>query len=304
YVLIAGAPPSAIRSAVMFSVLALSAIYERESQPLNTLCAAAFVLLVGEPAWLFSVGFLLSFAGVLSLVLFYMPIYPLWPQTSLAGRALWQAVSASIAAEVLTAPLVAYYFHSFPLLFIPANLLSVVLAGGCALVGGMAVIALSGIPALAGAVGWAVTKLVWLFNAAVLWLQQYNPPAFQYLQISLAELLLLYIVIAASAAWWLALKRQVLPVALAAACVLMALLNRDHYAALRQDRLVVYSSGRQPLVERIRGRCYSGLAGEGAATYNAKAAHTGWHAWRGPVGRSAPFLAVGDKAVFILDDTA
>src|SRR5690606_35291651 len=95
YVLVAGAPPSALRSAVMFTVFALSFMTERGQQPLNTLLMAAFVLLMANPMFLFAIGFQLSFTAVLSLILFYQPIYRLWPQRTLLGRRLWQLTAGS-----------------------------------------------------------------------------------------------------------------------------------------------------------------------------------------------------------------
>ena len=46
-VLMAGAPPSALRSAVMFSVIALGALSSMQGHGLNTLASAAMILLIG-----------------------------------------------------------------------------------------------------------------------------------------------------------------------------------------------------------------------------------------------------------------
>jgi competence protein ComEC len=74
YVLIAGSSPSAIRAAVMFSLIAGGIMLNKNGNSLNHLFATAFLLLVAQPMWLFSVGFQLSFIAVLSLALFYSPI--------------------------------------------------------------------------------------------------------------------------------------------------------------------------------------------------------------------------------------
>ena len=304
YVLMAGAPPSALRSAVMFTIIALGVVSDREAQALNTLFGAALVLLIGEPAWLFSVGFQLSFGAVLSMLLFYRPVYRLWPQAGWLRNKAWQAVAASIAAEILTAPLVIYYFHNFPLLFIVANLLSVVLVGGLALVGGMAIIAFSWLPPLAAIIGDCVSALVGLFNTLIVWLQALNPVSFQYLQIGAAALVLSYVVIAAAGAAWLQRRRQGLLIALPALCALMAVLCGDRYAALRQERLVVYSNGRQPVAELIRGTSFTPLSGDAAGAYHARAAHTGWQAWRETMpGPRQHLIQVAGRTALILDDS-
>jgi len=289
----------------MFSVIALSVVWERPGQALNTLVVAAFILLLGNPQWLFSVGFQLSFFAVLSLLIFYKPICACWPQTNRIGRFLWQAVAASIAAEVLTAPLVAYYFHNFPLLFIIANLFSVALVGLGALIGGIAIIALCWIPQLALLVGKVVTLFVTLFNAVIVTLQQYNPDSFQALQIGLGELLLLYLLLGAMGYGWLQQQRTAILVALPAACGLLLLLCRNGADAACQDKLVVYNNGRQPLVERIRGTRYTTLAGQSAGNYHAREAHIGWHSRKAATGRDDPsFLTIGGRTVLLLLDSS
>ena len=90
----------------MFSIVALSIVTAQEGQALNTLMAAAFILLVGKPQWLFALGFQLSFLAVLSILLFYQSLVRLWPQENWLAKRLWQAVCVSFAAEILIAPLV------------------------------------------------------------------------------------------------------------------------------------------------------------------------------------------------------
>lgn len=305
YVLMAGGPPSAMRSAVMFTVLAVCALVDRDKNHLNTIAGAAFGLLIYQPAWLFSVGFQLSFAAVLSILIFYQPLYRLWywPQRWTLSRWVWQGVAASVAAEILTAPIVIYYFHNFPLHFLFANLLAAVLIGICALVGGMAVIGLFWFPAAANAVGWVVTLLVRVFNAAIMWMQGLNAEALQHLQIGQLELVLLYLVIAGISIWRLRQKMVALSYGLVAACVLMVLLNYDHYMSLKQKRLVVYNNGKTPAVEVIHGHRFQTLAGN-ADNYNAAMAHIGYSAWRPNYNPAVPYQTVGGKTILVLNDSS
>src|SRR5690606_846697 len=131
---------------------------QKTSNSLNQLLAAATLLLCAQPMWLFAVGFQLSFVAVLSLILFYQPVYRLLSPVPKIARALWGAMAASIAAEVLIAPLVIYYFHLFPSMFIVANV-AAYLFMGFLMVAGMLIIALSAFPAVAGAIAWVVTFL-------------------------------------------------------------------------------------------------------------------------------------------------
>jgi hypothetical protein len=116
---------------------------------------------------------------------------------------------------------------------------------------------------------------------------------------------LIYLSIAAIAVWRLRKEKSGLLLALPGACLLTGLLSLDQYRTLRQDRLIVYSNGRQALAERVAGRHFYPLIGQGVENYNAKAAHTGWQAWR-TSGQNAfsPYLFINDKNVYFLTDTS
>ena len=73
--LLAGAQPSVLRSAVMFTCIVLGDSFARKSSIYNTLALSALLLLCINPYWLWDVGFQLSYAAVLSIVIFMQPIY-------------------------------------------------------------------------------------------------------------------------------------------------------------------------------------------------------------------------------------
>ncbi len=75
YVEITGAPPSAVRAFLMTLFFWASFAFQRQRSPFAALVAsAAFVLLI-QPAQLWSVGFQLSYAVVLSILLLGLPLY-------------------------------------------------------------------------------------------------------------------------------------------------------------------------------------------------------------------------------------
>ncbi|MEO6831724.1 MAG: ComEC/Rec2 family competence protein, partial [Chitinophagaceae bacterium] len=305
YVLVAGAPPSAVRSAVMFSIVALSVITAREGQALNTLMAAAFILLVGRPQWLFALGFQLSFLAVLSILLFYQPLVRLWPQNNRLAKHLWQAVCVSFAAEILIAPLVVYYFHNFPVSFVVANLVSSIALGLCTLIGGVAVIALCWIPPVAGFLGELIGILVEGFNKFIIVLQGINPHSFQFLQISVGELLLLYVVIISLAIWLLLKKPKAVLFALPALLMFISSITINKVLAWKSNRLIVYNNGKQASIERIGGGYFLPYISGSDESYYSKAAHTGYYSWR-KVGRDSSFnnyFSIAGKNVLILSDS-
>ena len=64
YALLTGATPSVIRSVIMLSLVEIGRMFYRKTNSINTLAAAAWIILVLFPADLFSVSFQLSFAAV------------------------------------------------------------------------------------------------------------------------------------------------------------------------------------------------------------------------------------------------
>ncbi|MCL5276136.1 MAG: ComEC family competence protein [Chloroflexi bacterium] len=70
YTLFVGASASVQRAAVMAVIMLVGMLIWRRGFTLNTLCAAAFFMLAAEPAMLFDLGFQLSFAATLGLVLY------------------------------------------------------------------------------------------------------------------------------------------------------------------------------------------------------------------------------------------
>ncbi len=135
FALMAGLPLSLVRAAVMFSVMQLAGCLRRDADPFNNLGLAALLILLCQPQALFDVGFQLSCLSVFFILLLCPVLGGLWAEERAAWKKwLWNALSVSFAAQVGTAPLVAYYFHSFPLYALLANLLivpmSTLLLGG------------------------------------------------------------------------------------------------------------------------------------------------------------------------------
>src|SRR5260221_6202756 len=70
YTGVTGWQASAIRSTVMMTIIIAGWSLKRPSDLLNSLAAAAFIILLWEPQQLFQASFQLSFSVVLSLALF------------------------------------------------------------------------------------------------------------------------------------------------------------------------------------------------------------------------------------------
>ena len=166
-----GLSPSVVRSVSMFSVLAIAELFGRQSLTLNTLAATAWVMLFVNPAWLFDVGFQLSFLAVLSILMIQKPVYQLLPVKSRIGKYVWGLMSVSIAAQIGTAPLVMLYFSRFSTHFLLTNLVVIPLVT-VTLYAAVLMLLLTPLPAVQFVMAGAVRFLLKVLNDFVRWVEQ------------------------------------------------------------------------------------------------------------------------------------
>lgn len=306
YVIMAGSSPSAIRAAVMFSLLAFGIMLQKNNNSLNQLFGTAFVLLCAQPAWLYSLGFQLSFVAVLSLILFYKPVYTLYIPANRILRTLWSVVAASAAAEILVAPLVVYYFHNFPLMFLVANVAAYIFMG-LVLILGIAIIALSWVPAIASIIGAATVFLVTWFDKVITWMQQFNPTALHSLTITTIELLLIYLLVAGMAIFLWKKQRPAIYIAGTSVLLLLCSFSYHQWIWRHQQRLVIYNASHANRVELIRGKQYRVLSGDitiTKITYAITPAHITWQSLNRDTSAIATVYNINGKTALILRDSA
>ena len=132
FAFLVGLAPSVMRAAFMISVYALLSVGHRERMSVNTLAFTAIVMLAIRPLAIYDMGFQLSFAAVLAILLFDPLFERLLPADVLQRhrwlRVLWGLTTVSLSAQIGTAPLVAYYFERFSTYFLLANYVVIPLA--------------------------------------------------------------------------------------------------------------------------------------------------------------------------------
>lgn len=128
FAILTGSSASVIRSAIMFSFIIVGKAIGRKSNGMNSLLGSAFIMLLWNPDLRFDLGFQLSYAAVASILLFDQKIKKLVFFKNKSALYLWSMVSITLAAQVLTTPLVIAHFHRFPTLFLFTNLVAVPLS--------------------------------------------------------------------------------------------------------------------------------------------------------------------------------
>lgn len=127
YVPLAGAGPSIQRAGVMGAAGLLATLVGRRSSRLYALALAFLVTLAIDPGVASDVGWQLSFAAVLGILLLAAPIRGAVASRLGAGawrRALAEGVAVTVAATLATAPLIAYRFETLSTTTLVANLLA------------------------------------------------------------------------------------------------------------------------------------------------------------------------------------
>ena len=194
FVFLVGMSASVVRSAVMLTVYALLSLGDRNRMSVNTLAFTAIIMLMVHPLSLFDIGFQLSFLAVLSILIWYPVFEGVIPQSFLMShrlvRWLWSLLAVSCAAQLGTAPLIAYYFGRFSSLFLITNL--VVLPFAPLII--YLTLAVLFIPSLAYILVYIVSALngVLNFMASIPWV------SIEALHPSILQIMMIYVIIAAT----------------------------------------------------------------------------------------------------------
>lgn len=234
YSFLTGGQPPVVRATIMAVVFLAGFLVEREQESINTLSAAALILLLMNPLNLFDVGFQLSFISVLFIILFYprcmdlfYKLLPAFKEEAGEGfkpsgkgglRAIklkivkyfLQSVAVSITAYVGVVALVVYYFHLFTPIVIAANLVVVPLASLIIFLGMGLLTAGIIFPFAAFAFANCITVLLNLMVGSVLFFAQVPGSYFQVKSFPLTVVMIYYggIVLVFAV---ISLKRKFLP---------------------------------------------------------------------------------------------
>lgn len=217
FALVAGMPLSLIRAAIMYSIVSLCMVLGRDFATLGNLCLAAFLILLFSPASLFDVGFQLSFVSVFFILRFLGIVAPPRVVAASAAGKIWGMIAVSLCAQAGVAPLIAYYFHSFPAYFVISNLVAVPLTTAIVWCG-LLLLAASPLPLLPGAIACALNTLL-AAQTSFLGFLAAMPHASVAVYPSLTTVVMIYAAMAFAALW---LSRRGTAYACAAVCAMAA----------------------------------------------------------------------------------
>lgn len=160
YGLLTGMSTSTARAVIMLLVALGADILGRSYDLLTALAMGALLLLVDQPLLVRDPSFLLSFGAVLGIGLVFPVLRGYFPP---AGKRL-QALGAGVAIQLVTLPLVAYFYYEVPVYGIFLNLLVVPLMS-LVMVSGLSALGLTFLSVkLAGIPAWLCSLLLRSFS--------------------------------------------------------------------------------------------------------------------------------------------
>jgi competence protein ComEC len=118
YFWLVGPSPSVSRAAVMAAILYLALFFGRRVDSLASASAAALIMLAADPRGLFDLGWQLSFASLLGILV----IYP-WLSRFFEPRVevLVAPITVTLSAQIGVAPILLYYFGQISTVAVLAN---------------------------------------------------------------------------------------------------------------------------------------------------------------------------------------
>jgi len=239
----------------MFTCIVLGDSFARKSSIYNTLALSALLLLCINPYWLWDVGFQLSYAAVLSIVIFMQPIYQWFYIKNKTLDFIWKLNAVTIAAQILTMPMGIYHFHQFPNYFLLTNFLAVPLSSLIVL-GEIFLCVVSFFQIIASFIGKILHWLIWIMNSCIERIEMLPFSLWDGLQISILQVILLLTVATGFGSWLMEKSKPGLKYALTALFGFVVLRTVSFIQANNRQQLIVYNVPQKTAIDFIDGRKY------------------------------------------------
>ncbi|WP_017755852.1 DNA internalization-related competence protein ComEC/Rec2 [Calidifontibacillus oryziterrae] len=119
YIVITGAAPSVVRACLMTLLFLLSLKFKAKISPLDALSLAFLIMIAINPYYIFEIGFQLSFLVSFALIVSAAFIFSLYESR------IQQLLAVTMVAQLVSVPLLLYYFYEISLLSLPLNIIFV-----------------------------------------------------------------------------------------------------------------------------------------------------------------------------------
>lgn len=252
YAFITGLPPSVIRAATMFSLVAVGKALDRRAQVYNTIAVSAFMILLTDPDYIFDIGFQLSYSAVLGIIYFQPKIAKLLNVKNKIFRWGWELTAVSIAAQLTTLPLVLFYFQQFPNYFLLTNYVAIPLAT-LIIYAAVLFLSLSWMPLFSSMLGVLLKSLLTLLHFAISWISSF-PSAISDWSVEAHQLFPMFIFLLAIVLYLETKTYRTLLLILGSLLVFMLTDLHQNYQQLNAQQLIIYADHRHTHIDLIAGK--------------------------------------------------
>ncbi|MBZ0243233.1 MAG: ComEC/Rec2 family competence protein, partial [Bacteroidales bacterium] len=235
------------------SFVLIGQLTNRKGFAVNSIAASAFFLLFIRPENLLEIGFQLSYAAVLGIILLQRPIASAVYIKNKYLSKVWDVTAVALAAQLATTPFVLYYFHQFPTYFWLSNLFLVPLSF-IIIVCGMGLLLLSFLPLVAGFLGKILSALIYLMNWIIRWIEGLPGSVIQGLYVNAAEFALLLAIVMILVMIVTTKKLRLSFLLLSLGILLFASFAWRCYEQTNSTKLVIYDLKKHSVVDFIHGR--------------------------------------------------
>ncbi|MDP6909121.1 MAG: ComEC/Rec2 family competence protein, partial [Flavobacteriales bacterium] len=253
YAGLTGLSASVFRAATMFSFVAVGKMIDRSTNIFNTLAASAFCLILYEPMIVMQVGFQLSYAAVIGIVIVQPKLFNLIAFNNRLVDWAWSITCVSLAAQLATFPLGLLYFHQFPNLFLISNLLVIPAAAVILYLGFSLFLFSFWEPALLF-FGFLLDSIIELLNDTVSLIERIPHSVLSGIDISILESLLIYGIISSFLVFIANKRFSGLYASLILTVVLLAYQVIETHSQKNQKFIAIYNVRGETAIALIEGK--------------------------------------------------
>lgn len=208
FAFLTGLPASVTRAVTLFSFVSVGKYFNQAKAIYNAIAISALLILLFRPNAIFDIGFQLSYAAVLSIVLFQPFFKKCYFSKNKIAVYFTDIVLVSLASQIGVLPLSLYYFNQLPMLFLLANLIIIPLST-VVLIGGIILLIFNFIFAdLALFLGKIIGSIINFMNLYIHWIAQFKNGIITNISFSSALTIMLYLFIICCIYWLYHLKSK------------------------------------------------------------------------------------------------
>lgn len=255
FAMLTGLSGSVVRAVTMFTFIAVGLTINNErSSVLHALITSFFFLILIHPLYLFDVGFQMSYAAVLGIVLLFPEFQKMIPRIKwLPLRKIWELFCVSITATIGTLPISLYYFHQFPGLFFLSNIVIVPFLG--LIMGiGIFVVVLDSLHILPDLIVQLYGYILSIMNTFIEWVAFQEDFLFKNISFSIFALISSYLLIALLYWWWLKQEFLRMIVLLIAVLLFQSVIIVEKFTSEKSNEFIVFQKSRESIIGVRNGK--------------------------------------------------